>query len=194
VKPPEHEPNPAFTKAAEAKSAWRFQQIAALTESQRRIYEEARRKADEKIKEKQQDLARREKTEIIERMKKKIREDRRLEMSPAGSTTKKSIVTERMIDDHMKRGEVPGFDLARMAIHNLRDGITREVRERHAQQLKAAEQQEQQKIDNMLRVFERGRQLDREQERKTFRRAVLKDKAKSRFNRARGKDEEDRER
>ena len=95
MKDPPHSPREPFEKAADATEAWRYQQIAALTENQRALYDRACKESDERIKAKAAELEKRRQSDINEALRKRSLAKPQLNHNPRirGATLQEILAT-----------------------------------------------------------------------------------------------------
>lgn len=183
MKTPEHPLGPAFEKAADAIEAWRQQQIAALTDEQRRIFEDVRRKADERQKAKAKELAARRQADIEAKMRKKLLETPLYELKmPRGHRTITKVLADQLIAQHFQGGLSPDYKMLTMLVRGARQWAEREVERDHEWQRQVFREEERVKTDEVLRTFERAREAQPVHE--EFGRAGVADKARTDFEEA----------
>lgn len=162
MKLPEHPAGPAFEKAADAQEAWRQQQVAALTETQRHIYEQARREAKRREEAKAKELAQRRDDEIRAHTRRKLIEAQSIEFSPHGSKRKR--LSERQIDrliaQLLQPGHVAPVSMGSSLASQAYQAAVREIDAEHEREREEFRDKEQSKLDFLLRKFERAREID----------------------------------
>lgn len=184
MKTPEHPAGPAFEKAADAPEAWRQQQIAAMTETQRGLYERACRRAEDKEKAKATELEKRKQADIQERMRQKLLAKPQLELHIAGKRTKiTEVLANRLAEAYFQPGRPQDLNQFDMMVRQAAQAATREIEQEHKREYQAAQDRERHKLDRLLRRFERGRERQ-PQNRQDFARAAASGKAGADFRKA----------
>lgn len=174
----------ALEKAADAMEAWRQHQIAALTDAQRGMYEQACRKAEEREKARAQELERRKQADIQERMRKKILEAPRLELILHGKRTKiTEVLAQRLTTDYFQPGWQHDFSQFHMMVQQAAKAATAEIEHEHGQNRQAFRDSERGNLDDLLRGCDRAREA-KGQNSQEFARAGVKGKAKTGFQRS----------
>jgi hypothetical protein len=176
---------PAFGDAADEMEAWRQQQIAALSESQRAVYEHVCRKADQREQAQAAALEDRKQADIRERMRKKLLEAPRLELEFKNThKTLTETLADRLIAEYFEPGpsrtDLPQF---RRMVQQAAKAARREIEREHAQAQQAFQDAERQRRDDVLVKFENARKARNEPVRH-FARAGAKEKAKTDFEKA----------
>lgn len=175
---------PAFEKAADAAAAWRQQQIAALTEAQRRLYDQARRRAARQAWKKKRELLRRREADIRERARRKLLARQKLEMNLPGRRTRSNAEhIRRQLAQYVGAHIVPKADLYAHVLKQVAWSARREIAYEHAREHEAFRHRQRQHLDKLLARFERSRAMKgRGQD--AFTRANVRDHARSEFRRA----------
>jgi len=181
---PRHPIGPAFAKAADATEAWRQQQIAALTDEQRRIFEDARHKAEEREKAKAKDLEKRKQADIQEAIRNRLLAKPRPDLHPRVRGPKlMALLAKRLVTDQLQGTKNPATMSSQSYIERQAERFAiAEVEQTHARELEAIQIQERAKTDELLRKFERARGA--ELVREDFARAGVADKARTDFQEA----------
>lgn len=189
MREPERPPiNQAFNKAADAMEAWRQQQIAALTDAQRRMYEQACRKAEEREKAKARELEKRKLSDIQERVRKKLLAAPKLELVLDGKRTRiTEVLARRLTAEYFQPGWRHDLTQFHMAVQQAAKTATAEIELEHKRGRLAFHNRERESLDELLRNCERARE-GKGQKPREFARAGAKDRAKTAFQRS-AKDE-----
>jgi hypothetical protein len=173
-----------FAKAADAMEAWRQQQLAALHQAQRELFDRAREKAKEREKAKSKELEKRRQTDIQERARQKLLTAPRLELILRGSrTTMSALLADRMIKEHFKQDTRPDSTVLASLVRQAAKAATVEVERKHAQELSYTQSREQASLDEQLRSFKHARQTQ-PKHRDEFARSAIEGKAKVDFQQA----------
>lgn len=181
MKEPQHPARPAFYKAADAEEAWRQQQLAALTETQQKIYDQARQKAEEREKAKETELAERRQADIQERMRNKLLETPKLVLEPGRKPVKMTeTLARRLVQEHFGQRSTPENMIYAMAVSQAKGAAIREIDHEHARERQATAHAQREVLDSQLRGFEGAREAQPER-REEFARAAPAGKAKTDF-------------
>jgi hypothetical protein len=181
MREPRHPVGPAFEKAANAMEAWRQQQIVALTETQRALYEQARRKSEERAEAKQKELAERRQSDIRERTQRKLLQLPAPVLAPGRRPVRLTEIQARqIIEEHYRHDGRPADATYTRFVRQAETTATREIDKEHEQQREAFGAAEREGHDEMLRSFAAAREAPPAQ-REPFARAAAEGHAKSDF-------------
>ncbi len=162
MKEPRHPVGPAFEEAAGAKEAWRRQQIAALTENQRTLYDRACKESDERIRAKAAELEKRRQSDIDEALRKRRLPKPQLNLDPRkrGSTLQELLAKEHTAEQtgaSKKSAAAERFQA--FADKQERLVVSAQVDREHKRELDQFKQQERNGLDSRLRDFEQAREI-----------------------------------
>lgn len=160
MKDPRHHPGPAFDKASDATEAWRQQQIAALTQTQRTLYESERRKADEHVKLKERELAERRQADIEEATRRRRLAKPHLDLHPRIKGTRLEALLAKKQAAEQTGTRDPGTTKVDAFIEKeVIRYATEEVDRAHARELNLVKMTGQERLDERLGQFERAREI-----------------------------------
>ena len=164
--------------------AWRHQQVAALTQAQRQIYDQARRKSGERTEAKQKELAERRQSDVQERTRRNLLQAPSYDLKPAFRRIEMTeIVARRVVAQYFEDGALPPSPLYAMVVRQAADTARREIEHEHRQELEALKAAERGGHDEMLRSFAAAREAPPVQ-REPFARAAAEGHAKTDFEKA----------
>jgi hypothetical protein len=184
MRKPRHPLGPAFEKAADAKEAWRQQQIVALTETQRALYRQALRKSDERAEAKDGGLSRRRQSDIRERIQRKLLEVPAPVLAPGRKPVPMIVMKARqIIEEHYRRDPNALDGTYTRFVRQAELAATREVDKEHERQREAFTTAERDGLDEMLRRFAAAREAS-PTAREPFARAAADGHARTDFEKA----------
>lgn len=164
--------------------AWRQQQIAALTETQRGLFDDAQRKSGERVKAKAGELAERKQGDVQERMRRKILETAELKLVLGrGRETISEVLAKRLTEEYFRPGLSPKLTGFEILVSGAAKTAVGEIEREYALELEACRHEERGKNDDLLRNFERAREVQ-PPHREEFARAAAEGKAKTDFQEA----------
>ena len=159
---PPHSPREHFEKAADATEAWRQQQIAALTENQRALYDRACKESDERIKAKAAELEKRRQSEVEEALRKRSLAKAQLNLNPRrrGATLQQLVAKEHTAEQTgVSKKSAAAERFQAFAEKNELDFVRAHVDSEHKRELDQFRQQERKGLDSRLRDFEQAREI-----------------------------------
>lgn len=180
MKQPSKYPAEALAKAADEMAAWRAQQIVALTPQQVRIYNQAKKKADEAIKAKAKQLDDQRSSDIRERMRKHLlgKAEFRFD-TPRKGQTPLQIHARQEIEKFFE-GVPPATKMLTDEINRCKHRAEGEIDHEHALEFAKESKNSRDKLDALLQGFEAARNSDKNHG-QDFARAGADSKAKAAF-------------
>jgi hypothetical protein len=176
--------NEEFNRVADSLEGWRNQQIAAMTPTQRRLYEQALRKTEEAKTIKTNELADGRLDEIKKETVSRVLEQPTLENTIQGQRLTLNEATARQLTEtHFRPNQPPDYTPAGRLVARAAHMAKEEIDRQHERAIDALTQRGRATTDELLRVFERARNMQ-PQLTDEFKKANLVDKARTDFREA----------
>ena len=187
MKPPRKPAGPAFDRAADALEALRQQQIAALTENQRALYDQACRKAKEREKAKAADLEKRRHSDIQEAMRKRRlqKPQPELRLRVKGDKLMELLAKKQIADQIGDNRASSTSNIDKFIEKEIKRYATAEVERAHMRERDLLRTQQRRSLDELLQRFEHARG-SKDIALSDFGRAGVKGKAKADLEKAGG--------